>query len=74
MKSKLWCDNMPKQICDHVLENSPKILLKLTWIELTEWQIDYQIYYEIDEIDSAKTDYLQLFMISTKYQCQQFKR
>ena len=33
---KMLVDKMPKQICDYVLENSTKILLKLTWIELTK--------------------------------------
>ena len=33
-------------------------------------QIDYQVYQKIDEIDSAKPDYLQLFMISSENQHQ----
>ena len=40
MKSKLWCDKLPQQIWDHVLETSPEILLKWTWIEWSTLGVD----------------------------------
>ena len=33
-----------------------------------------KIYYEVDEIDKSKTDYLQLFILSTGWQRQKIKR
>ena len=37
-------------------------------------EIKYQIFWEIDEIDRSKADYLQLSMFSTACQRQKFKR